>query len=53
MTLENGKLKRVKMGYDEFNNVTSVKEYDLGAGGQGALLRETTHDYADSINGYC
>ncbi len=59
-TLENGKRRRVEYGYDQFNNVTSIKEYDFGvAGGSaGGLLRETLRSYAGSgqtpsVNGSC
>ncbi len=59
-TLENGKRRRVEYGYDQFNNVTSIKEYDFGvAGGSaGGLLRETVRSYAGSgqtpaVNGSC
>jgi RHS repeat-associated protein len=61
-TLEDGKVKRVEYGYDQFNNVTSIKEYDFGtAGAPGVLLRETVRNYGAniagnygiSINGYC
>jgi RHS repeat-associated protein len=54
-TLENGKKKRTELGYDQFNNVSSVKEYDFGdtSGNAGALLRQTTRTYASSLNGYC
>ena len=61
-TLEDGKVKRVEYGYDQFNNVTSVKEYDFGtAGNPGTLLRQTVRtyganlggNYGISINGYC
>lgn len=54
-TLENGKKKRVEYTYDDFNNVTSEKDYDFGdtAGSTGALLRQTFRTYATSVNGYC
>src|ERR1043166_8557220 len=63
-TLENGKKKRVEYGYDQFNNVTSIKEYDFGdaTGSTGALLRQTSRRYvgdaappdnSPSYNGYC
>jgi RHS repeat-associated protein len=57
--LEDGKMKRVEYGYDQFNNVTSIKEYDFGTeGNPGAFLRETVRLYAGdgttpSVNGYC
>jgi len=57
--LENGKVKRVEYGYDDFNNITSIKEYDFGtAGNPGVLLRETLRTYAGTgpnpaVNGYC
>ena len=43
--LENGKLKRVRYTYDQFNNVTLTQEYDFGQGVQGTLLRETARKY--------
>jgi RHS repeat-associated protein len=53
-TLEDGKVKRVEYGYDQFNNVISLKEYDFDTGGSpGALLRQTSRTYATSLNGYC
>jgi RHS repeat-associated protein len=53
-TLEDGKVKRVEYGYDEFNNVTSTKEYDFGtAGSPGTLLRQTFRTYLTAQNGYC
>ncbi|MFY9607891.1 MAG: hypothetical protein WAU45_04655 [Blastocatellia bacterium] len=52
-TLENGKLKRVRYNYDDFNNVTRTREYDFGAGTEGVLLRDTTRAYLASQNGYC
>jgi len=61
-TLEDGKVKRVEYGYDQFNNVTSIKEYDFGtAGSPGTLSRQTVRtyganiggNYGISINGYC
>jgi RHS repeat-associated protein len=57
--LEDGKMKRVEYGYDQFNNVTSIKEYDFGTeGNPGTLLRETDRQYlgsgtTPSLNGYC
>jgi len=52
--LENGKLKRVEYLYDNFNNVTSVKEYDFGTNpNPGPLVRETTRSYATNLNGSC
>ncbi|HEY8185434.1 MAG TPA: RHS repeat-associated core domain-containing protein [Pyrinomonadaceae bacterium] len=53
-TLEDGKTKRVEYGYDNFNNVTSIKEYDFGTpGAPGNLLRQTFRNYATTLNGYC
>ena len=53
-TLEDGKVKRVEYGYDQFNNVTSIKEYDFGtAGAPGNLLRQTSRTYRTALNGYC
>jgi RHS repeat-associated protein len=53
-TLEDGKMKRVEFGYDEFNNVTSVKEYDFGTtGSPGTLLRQTFRTYLTAQNSYC
>ena len=61
-TLEDGKVQRVEYGYDQFNNVISIKEYDLGtASNPGTLLRQTFRKYGEnlggnygiSINGYC
>ncbi len=54
-TLENGKKQRTEYGYDDFNNVTSVKEYDFGdtSGSTGPLLRQTFRTYATALNGYC
>jgi RHS repeat-associated protein len=57
--LEDGKMKRVEYGYDQFSNITSVKEYDFGTeGNPGTLLRQTIRQYAGSgttpsLNGYC
>src|SRR5262249_19063453 len=52
--LENGKLKRVEYGYDNFNNVTSLKEYDYGTNpNPGPLIRETARSYATNLNGSC
>ena len=51
-TLEDGKVKRVEYGYDQFNNVTSIKEYDFNTSGS-TLLRQTVRTYGSSINGYC
>ncbi|MGH9938262.1 MAG: hypothetical protein ACREAM_18620, partial [Blastocatellia bacterium] len=52
--LENGKLKRVEYGYDNFNNVTSVKEYDYGNNpNPGPWIRETVRSYATNLNGSC
>jgi hypothetical protein len=53
-TLEDGKTKRVEYGYDQFNNVTSIKEYDFGTpGSPGTLLRQTLRTYLTVQNGYC
>jgi RHS repeat-associated protein len=52
-TLDNGKIKRSEFGYDQFNNVTSIKEYDLGDAAYGTLLRQTVRSYLTSLNGYC
>lgn len=53
--LEDGRMRRVETGYDQFNNVTSVKEYDFGntSGNVGALSRQTFRTYATNVNGYC
>jgi RHS repeat-associated protein len=52
--LENGKLKRVEYSYDNFNNVTSVKEYAFGTNpNPGPFVRETVRSYATSLNGSC
>jgi YD repeat-containing protein len=62
--LEDLKTKRVEYGYDQFNNVTSVKEYDFGdtTGSTGPLLRQTSRRYlgdaappdnSPSYDGYC
>lgn len=60
--LEDGKVKRVEYAYDQFNNITSTKEYDFGtSGAPGLLLRETVRKYGADIggnygiiiNGYC
>ncbi|HLG13646.1 MAG TPA: hypothetical protein VJH03_03850, partial [Blastocatellia bacterium] len=54
--LENNKLKRTTYGYDRFNNVTSVIEYDFGTNpNPGPVLRRTTRTYAIDalLNGYC
>jgi hypothetical protein len=62
-TLKNGRTKRVEYGYDQFLNVTSVREYDFGTpGAPGALLRQTVNTYVGNVvtpsntpsyNGYC
>ncbi|HEV8427566.1 MAG TPA: discoidin domain-containing protein [Pyrinomonadaceae bacterium] len=58
-TLENGTTKRIEYGYDNFNNVTSIKEYDFGTpGSPGTLLQQTVRQYAGNaptlaINSYC
>jgi YD repeat-containing protein len=60
-TLEDGKTKRVEYAYDQFDNVTSTKEYDFRAAGAqppGTLLRQTVRTYAGdgaapALNGYC
>src|SRR6266545_2511688 len=52
--LDNGKLKRVEYEYDDFNNVTLVREYDYGTNpNPGPLIRETARSYATSLNGSC
>ena len=62
--LQDGRKKRIEYGYDQFNNVTSVKEYDFGdtSGSTGALLRQTFRKYVGDVappdntpsyNGYC
>jgi YD repeat-containing protein len=63
MVLENGKLKRTKYEYDDpndgtnndFNNVTSVIEYDFGSttGDVGQKLRQIRRTYVTSLNNYC
>jgi RHS repeat-associated protein len=53
-TLEDGKVKRVEYGYDQFNNVTSIREFDFGTTGTpGTLLRQTFRTYLTAQNGYC
>lgn len=64
-TLEDQKTKRVEYTYDQFNNVTSTKEYDFRAQGAqppGTLLRQTVRKYVGDVvqqgdtpsyNGYC
>ncbi|HKO61913.1 MAG TPA: hypothetical protein VJV03_12195, partial [Pyrinomonadaceae bacterium] len=54
-TLENGKKKRVEYDYDQFNNVTLIKEYDFGntSGSLGALIRKTYRTYVTNLNNYC
>jgi len=52
--LENNKLKRVSYDYDNFNNVTSILEYDFGTSpNAGTLLRQTARTYVGALNGYC
>jgi RHS repeat-associated protein len=54
--LENGKLKRMSYGYDQYNNVTSINEYDFGTDpNPGTLKRRTDRTYANGVlmNGYC
>jgi RHS repeat-associated protein len=64
-TLEDLKTKRVEYGYDQFNNVTSTKEYDFYPSGStppSTPLRQTVKRYigdvvqqgdTPSYNGYC
>jgi len=49
--LENGKIKRVAYTYDDFNNVTSTSEYDLGGtdGSVGAPVRQTFRTYGVNL----
>jgi RHS repeat-associated protein len=57
--LEDGKTKRVEYTYDQFNNVTSINEYDFFQQGQTpTLLRQTVRTYVGdgatpSLHGYC
>jgi RHS repeat-associated protein len=52
--LEDGKMKRVEYDYDQFNNVTRVKEHDFGTvGAPGPVVRQTMRTYATGLNGYC
>jgi hypothetical protein len=54
--LENGKLKRMSYGYDQYNNVTSINEYDFGTDPNlGVLKQHTDRTYANNVlmNGYC
>jgi RHS repeat-associated protein len=46
-TLETGQQSEVDTIYDDFHNLTLVKEYDLGPTAPGALLRETDMYYAN------
>jgi len=54
-TLDNGRKKRTEYSYDDFNNVTLIKEYDFGGtdGSGGPLVRQTFRSYATALNGYC
>ena len=54
-TLDNGRKKRTEYAYDDFNNVTLIKEYDFGDtnGSTGLLVRQTVRTYATNLNGYC
>jgi RHS repeat-associated protein len=54
-TLDNGRKKRTEYTYDDFNNVTLIKEYDFGGtdGSTGPLVRQTLRNYATNLNGYC
>src|ERR1700720_2341567 len=40
-----------QMGYDQYNNPTSVKEYDFGSNQAGALVRQTTTTYVVTNGG--
>lgn len=53
--LENGKMKRMTYGYDEFNNVTSAVEHDFGPNSTtpGTILRRINRTYATVINNRC
>ena len=55
-TLESGKVRKTDYTYDQFNNAIVTKEYDLGSGVAGSLLREIDREYfVDvAVNGlYC
>jgi RHS repeat-associated protein len=49
-TLENNQVTRTTYGYDQYNNKTSIIEYDYGAGSPGNQLRQTALTYL--TNGY-
>jgi RHS repeat-associated protein len=52
-TLETNQVTQREFAYDRYNNQTEVKEYDYGAGTQGALLRRTVNEYLkiNPVNG--
>jgi YD repeat-containing protein len=52
-TLEDGKVKRVTTGYDQFNNETSIAETDFGPGAPGLIRRQTARTYLTNQNTYC
>jgi len=55
-TLDNGRLKRVVNQYDQFNNETSITEYDFGTAGSGSpgpILRQMARTYLTTNHGYC
>lgn len=43
--VDTNQVSKQVFGYDDFNNVTEVSEYDFGAGAPGGLLRRTQSDY--------
>jgi hypothetical protein len=51
--LENNKVRRAEYVYDDFNNVTDMKEYGFGSGVPGSLRRETIRTYLAHQNGLC
>jgi RHS repeat-associated protein len=42
---DTGQQSKQVFGYDQYNNVTSLSEYDWGTGGFGPLLRTTSKTY--------
>jgi RHS repeat-associated protein len=43
--VDTNQVSQTAFSYDQFNNRTSVREYDWGAGAPGSLLRETQTTY--------
>jgi len=49
--LDNGLTSQQVYRYDQFNNVTDIREYDFGSGSPGPSLRHTIRNYVTSENG--